>query len=66
MKLNMKRKPVDFDDDIVIVWKNNRKVYQGLEDDDPMRDAPWRFDRREICYRYTDGKNDYVKVALEV
>lgn len=34
---------INFDDDLVVVMKDNQVVYKGIEDNEPMKDDPWVF-----------------------
>lgn len=61
--LNFERKRIDFDDDLVIVYdENGKKIYKGIEDEEPMKDEHWKWDNTEKVYKL-DG---YTKVCLDV
>ena len=48
-------KKIEYEDDIVVVYdKDGEIVYKGLEDYEPDKDAPWRWDEKHTCYRYGD------------
>ena len=42
IKLTQKN-AINYDDDIVVVYKNGRKIYSGEEDSEPMKREYWRF-----------------------
>ena len=43
---------IDYDDDLVIVYDAKGKIiYKGLEDYEPMKDEPWRWDESIKGYR---------------
>ena len=44
-------KPINFDDDFVVVVNDNNEVlYKGIEDDEPMNRENWRWNDKERCY----------------
>lgn len=55
-------KPINYDDDLVIVYKGKEEIYRGLEDYEPMKYEPWEWDAKSRTYRL--GK--YKKVCLNV
>lgn len=56
------RKRIDFEDDIVIVYDDNDKImYKGLEDYEPMKYENWEWD--EETKSYVLGK--YRKICLD-
>lgn len=57
------RKPIDFEDDLVIVFdENESQIYKGIEDYEPMKDENWQWDNSEKVYRC----GGYIKICLEV
>lgn len=46
------KRRIDYDDDLVIVYDTKGKIiYKGLEDYEPMKDEPWRWDENIKGYR---------------
>ena len=56
------RKRIDFEDDFVIVFEDDKQIYKGTEDYEPMKDADWKWDPSENVYRF----DKYIKICLEV
>lgn len=54
-------KRIDYDDDLVKVYKNGKEIYSGIEDYEPMKDADWKWDNNKKYYTY----KDMIKVCLE-
>ena len=54
-------KRINFDDDLVKVYQNGEEIYKGLEDYEPMKDAPWKWDNTNKWYTY----KDMIKVCVE-
>ena len=42
---------INYDDDLVIVKKGKEVIYRGLEDYEPLKDEPWRWDEKAKCYK---------------
>lgn len=52
---------IDYEDDLVIVYDERGKViYKGIEDYEPMKDEPWRWDETIKGYR----PEGYVKILI--
>ena len=57
----VKGKRIQYEDDIVIVYDENMDVaYEGLEDYDPNKDLPWKWDESRGGYVY----KDWFKVCI--
>ena len=53
---------LNYEDQVVKVYDaNGREIYSGIEDYEPMRDAPWEFDDSIGAYRF-DG---YIKDVID-
>ena len=47
----MKTKRIEYEDDFVVVYdKDGSVVYRGMEDYEPYKDEPWRFDEKQGVY----------------
>lgn len=55
------RKRIDFEDDLVKVYQGNKEIYSGIEDYEPMKDANWKWDNNDKCYKY----DKYIKICVE-
>lgn len=56
------RRKIIYENDVVFVLdKNDKEIYRGIEDYEPMKDAPWRWDKDDLVYRY----KDYVKICYD-
>ena len=51
----MAYKRIDFDDDLVVVIDitNDKEVYRGIEDYEPMKNENWKWNCKEQCYTST-------------
>lgn len=60
----VKNNSIRYDDDEVVVYRNGKKIYSGLEDDEPMKREPWRFNSEFGFYWLTDYSTNsiYIKV----
>ena len=47
MNQRLKEGRIEFDDDLVIVKKGRKVIYQGEEDYEPMKDEPWEWDGKK-------------------
>ena len=54
------RKRISFEDDLVVVHQNGAKVYSGLEDYEPMKNAEWVWNEQKKQYEF----KDFVKVCI--
>lgn len=65
---NIERRQINYDDDIVIVYDDNEKeIYRGIEDYEPMKDAAWSWENSNRCYRFRDvDGNYYIKICLDI
>lgn len=55
---------INYDDDIVVVYKDGKKIYSGEEDDEPMKRERWRFNSDFGFYWLVDYSSHsiYIKV----
>ncbi len=61
------RKRADFEDDLVIVFDENDKiVYKGIEDFEPMKDEDWKYDYKEMYYSLIYEGITYIKICLDI
>lgn len=61
------RKRAEFEDDLVIVFDENDKiVYKGIEDFEPMKDEDWKYNNKEIYYSLTYEGVTYLKIYLDI
>lgn len=60
----IKRNSIDYDDDTVIVYKNDKKIYSGEEDSEPMKREDWKFNSDFGFYWLVDYSSHsiYIKV----
>ena len=65
-KVNFKTKPIQFEDDIVVVMFNGKEIYKGPVDDDPMDGEDWRFDRASMKYTLTTSRGVFEKYCLDI
>ena len=54
---------INYDDDLVVVYEDDKVIYKGLEDYEPMKDELWKWDDKEQVYFLDDRR--YKKVCLE-
>ena len=47
---------INMDDDLVIVVQNGEIIYNGIEDYEPMKDEPWKWNSKEKCYELDNYK----------
>lgn len=60
---SLERRRVNFDDDLVIVYdEDDREIYRGLEDYEPMKDEPWKWDNESQSYKL----DKYRKICLDI
>ena len=52
---------INYDDDSVVVYKNGKEVYSGIEDYEPMKREDWTWDNFRGCYTH----GDYIKVCRD-
>lgn len=55
-----KRGRIEYEDDLVIVKKNGKVIYKGLEDYEPMNREDWRYDESKGKY-ILYGHSEYTK-----
>lgn len=60
-----KRKRIEFEDDIVAVYRGDKEIYKGMEDDEPMKDEPWRYDTTTKTYSIPSYE-EYKKVCIDI
>lgn len=60
----IKRNSIDYNDDTVIVYKNDKKIYSVEEDDEPMKREDWIFNSDFGFYWLVDYSSNsiYIKV----
>ena len=60
----IKRNSFDYDDDAVIVYKNDKKIYSGEEDSEPVKREDWKFNSDFGFYWLVDYSSNsiYIKV----
>lgn len=64
-----KRKRIEYEDDIVIVFVDDRQTYKGIEDYEPMKDENWKWDSSIQAYTLDDPRTNgqtYIKICLDV
>lgn len=60
---SLERRRINFDDDLVIVYdEDDREIYRGLEDYEPMKDEPWKWDNESQSYKL----DKYRKICLDI
>lgn len=52
---------INYDDDLVRVYKDGKEIYSGLEDDEPMNRENWKYDSSTKSYKLSGG---YVKILV--
>ena len=64
--------PIEYEDDNVTVWDisfTDKKIYSGIEDEEPMKDDDWEYCEDLGCYyltRYHNNKHYiYIKAKME-
>lgn len=60
----IQKNAINYDDDIVVVYKNGKKIYSGEEDDEPMKREDWIFNSDFGFYWLVDYSSNsiYIKV----
>lgn len=60
---SLERRRIDYEDDLVIVYdESGKQIYKGIEDYEPMKDEPWKWDNSEQVYKF----KKYIKVCLDL
>ena len=59
---SIQRCRINFEDDIVIVYEDDREIYRGIEDYEPMKDEPWQWDQTTQSYVL----KQYRKICLDL
>lgn len=60
---SLERRRIDYEDDLVIVYdESGKQIYKGIEDYEPMKDEPWKWDNSEQVYKF----KKYIKVCLDI
>lgn len=57
---------IDYDDDYVIVYRNNKKIFSGENDHDPMKREPWRFNSDLGFYWLVDHISNILYIRVKV
>ena len=60
----VKTKRIEFEDDVVKVFKNGKLIYKGIEDYEPMKDEPWRWNESTKSYILNNNGVKYEKICL--
>jgi hypothetical protein len=62
----VKNNAIHYDDDLVVVYRNDKEIYSGEEDDEPMKRERWRFSPDFGLYWITDysSRSLYTKTKL--
>lgn len=55
-----KGKKIEFEDDLVVVYKDGKEIYKGIEDDEPMKRENWSWSSKDGCYKF----KNYTKVVM--
>lgn len=60
----IKRNSIDYDDDTVIVYKNDKNIYSGEDVSEPMKREDWKFNSDFGFYWLVDYSSNsiYIKV----
>ena len=60
----IQKNAINYDDDIVVVYKNGKKIYSGEEDDEGMKREDWIFNSDFGFYWLVDYSSNsiYIKV----
>lgn len=60
---SLERRRIDYEDDLVIVYdESGKQIYKGIEDYEPMKDEPWKWDNSDQVYKF----KKYIKVCLDL
>ena len=59
---SLQRRRIDYDDDLVIVYEDEREIYRGMEDYEPMKDELWQWDQSTQSYTL----DKYRKICLDI
>lgn len=62
----MSGRRVNFDDDMVVIYRNGKLEYKGLQDYNPYRDEDWEWDDKKKHYTMRHGKDEYIMVCLDI
>lgn len=52
---------INFEDDLVVVKKDGKTIYKGMEDYEPMKYEDWKWDNKKGLYTLTGG---YTKECI--
>ena len=52
---------INYDDDLVRVYKDGEEIYSGLEEDEPMNSENWKYDSSTKSYKLPGG---YSKILV--
>ena len=55
---------INYDDDLVVVKKDGKVIYKGIEDYEPMKDENWIYDESKKCY-VIKGRLGFTKKKVE-
>lgn len=63
-----KGRRIEFDDDVVIVYKGQDVIYHGIEDFEPMKDEAWTFNEKDGAYHLPiiekHFNSEYIKICF--
>ena len=62
--MRSKGKRINYDDNIVIVYNGKEEIYRGLEDYEPLKYEPWRWDDKGKHYKLTINGSKLIKVCI--
>lgn len=58
-------KQIEYENDIVVVYEDGEEIYRGMEDYEPMKDEPWKWDDEQQCYTLQGECFNYRKVCID-
>lgn len=61
----MEYRRINYDDDFVVVMVGSQEIYKGIEDYEPMKDEPWKWDEKEKAYFLTENGKTYKKICID-
>lgn len=61
----IQKNAINYDDDIVVVYKNGKKIYFGEEDDEPMKREDWKFNSDFGFYWLRDYSSNSIYIKAK-